>query len=97
MTGAAAWERAALTIGALWATYNERKSYQRLYVSGSSESMCAPLVNVNHFLFVPVKCETNSGQCPPVCSSWNWHTRNVGTLILCTNVTGSRASATAGL
>src|SRR6266566_2460064 len=86
-----------IPIAALWATYNERKSYQRLYVSGSSESMCAPLVNVNHFLFVPVKCETNAGQCPPVCSSSNWHAMNVGTLILCTNVTGSSASAIDGL
>ena len=31
-------------------------SYQRSNVSGSSESTCAPLVNVNHFSLVPVKC-----------------------------------------
>jgi hypothetical protein len=28
----------------------------RSSVAGSSESMCAPFVKVNHFLLVPVKC-----------------------------------------
>src|SRR5437899_8151709 len=97
MTAAAARVSTWLAIGALWATYSSRKSYQRLYVSGSSESMCAPLVNVNHFLDVPVKCATSSGQCPPVCSSCDWQAMNVGTLILWTEVTGSSWSANDGL
>src|SRR5437763_14503888 len=59
--------------------------------------MWAPFVNVNHLWLAPVKCWTRSGQWPPVCSSSHWQTRNVGTLILLTNVTGSRGSATDGL
>jgi hypothetical protein len=62
MTGAAARVIAAFWIGAWRATYSCRKSYQRLYVSGSSESMCAPLVNVNHFCVVPVNLRTSSAQ-----------------------------------
>src|SRR3989442_14560480 len=94
MTGAAALVASWLAIGALLATYKLRKSYQRLYVSGSSESMCAPVVNVNHFLSVPVKCLTSSAQCPPVCSSCHWHAMNVGTLIFGTDVTGFSGGAT---
>src|ERR1700761_2350791 len=97
MTGAAAWMTAESTIGAWWATNSSRKSYQRSNVSGSSESTWAPLVNVNHFCLVAVKCWTRSGQGPPVCSSSHWQAMNVGTLILFTNVTGSSASATDGL
>ena len=59
--------------------------------------MCAPLVNVNHFCVVPVKCWARSGQCPPVCSSSHWQAMNTGTLILLTKVTGSSGSATAAL
>lgn len=44
------------------ATNNDRKSYQRTKVAGSSESMCVPLVNVNHFRRVPVKREASAGQ-----------------------------------
>ena len=58
--------------------------------------MCAPLVKVNHFLSVPVKCETSAGQWPPVCSSCHWQAMNTGTLILWTNVIGSSGSATSG-
>jgi hypothetical protein len=59
--------------------------------------MCAPLVNVNHFWVVPVNLRTSSGQWPPVCSSCHWQAKNVGTLILCTKVTGSSGSAITGL
>ncbi len=59
--------------------------------------MWAPLVKVNHFLVVPVKCSARSAQCPPVCSSSHWQAMKVGTLILLTNVTGSSRFATAGL
>src|SRR5690349_951882 len=96
MTGAAAWIVAELIAGACWATYSSRKSYQRLKVSGSSESTWVPFVNVNHFLLVPVKCSARSGQWPPVCSSVHWQAMNVGTLILLTNLTGDTGSATAG-
>ena len=58
--------------------------------------MWAPLVNVNHLRSVPVKCSARSAQCPPVCSSSHWQAMNVGTSMLCTNVTGSKGSATAG-
>ena len=40
--------------------------------------MWVPLVNVNHFVFVPVKREASVGQWPPVCSSVNWQAMNVG-------------------
>src|SRR4051794_30121311 len=96
MTGDAAAITAALRAGAWWATYSERKSYQRANVAGSSESTWTPLVKVNHFLLVPVKCDASIGQCPPVCSSSHWQARNTGTLILCTKVSGSSASATDG-
>src|SRR3954451_12783167 len=96
MTGAAAWIAAAFSIGGLCATYNWRKSYQRLKVVGSSESTCAPLVNVNHLRVVPVNCRTSVGQWPPVCSSCHWHAMKVGTLILLTKVIGSSGSATFG-
>src|SRR6476661_9580634 len=84
------------TVGLRRATYSSRKSNQRLKVAGSSESVCTPLVNVNHLRLVPVKCEARSGQWPPVCSSVNWQARNTGTLILWTNVTGASGSATLG-
>ena len=61
MTGAAARGIADFTIGASRATNSWRKSYQRLNVSGSSESMCAPLVNVNHFWVVPVNLPDELG------------------------------------
>ena len=44
---------AEFNIGAWWATNNSRKSYHRSKVAGSSESMWAPLVKVNHFLLRP--------------------------------------------
>src|SRR5215469_15861474 len=59
--------------------------------------MCGPLVNVNHFLIEGEKCLTRLAQWPPVCSSSHWQAMNVGTLMLCTNVTGSSGSATTGL
>ncbi len=62
MTGAAAWMIAEFCRGACFATNSDRKSYQRLNVAGSSESMCAPLVNVNHFWLVPVNFRTSSAQ-----------------------------------
>ena len=55
-----------------------------------------PLVNVNHFLSVPVKCSASVGQWPPVCSSVNWQAMNIGTLILLTKVIGDSGSATFG-
>ena len=78
------------------ATYSSMKSYQRVKVAGSSESMCAPFVNVNHLCRVPVKCSARSGQCPPVCSSVNWQARNTGAFTLFTNVTGARGSTSDG-
>ena len=57
--------------------------------------MWAPLVKVNHFCVVPVKCRTSSGHCPPVCSSSHWQARKTGTVILCTKVTGSSGLAVA--
>ncbi len=78
------------------ATYSLRKSYQRLKVAGASESTWVPLVNVNHFLLVPVKFFASVGQWPPVCSSVHWQAMNVGTLILLTKVTGESGSATDG-
>ena len=56
-----------------------------------------PLVNVNHFLSVPVKRAASVGQWPPVCSSVHWQAMKVGTLILSTNVIGDSGSATLGL
>ena len=53
MTGAAARMTAESTIGAWCATNNSRKSYHRLKVDGSRESMWAPLVKVNHFWLRP--------------------------------------------
>src|SRR3954470_24666094 len=97
MTGAAAFISAELVIGACCATYSSRKSYQRLNVSGSSESTCVPFVYVNHFFEVPVMCSASVGQWPPVCSSVHWQAMYVGTLILSTNVTGASGSATFGL
>ena len=73
------------------------KSYQRLKVSGSSESMWVPLVKVNHFLSVPVMCAASVGQWPPVCSSVHWQAMKVGTSILWTKVIGASGSATFGL
>src|SRR3954469_14854698 len=96
MTGLAAWMVAEFVAGACCATYSCRKSYQRLNVSGSSESTWVPFVNVNHFLLVPLKCSARSGQWPPVCSSVHWQAMNVGTLILSTNFTGESGSATDG-
>src|SRR5689334_25015250 len=93
--GASAF-KAGDSLGACLATYSSRKSYQRVKVAGSSESMCAPFVNVNHLRLVPVKCETSSGQWPPVCSSSNWHAMYTGDLIFFTNVTGASGSATLG-
>ena len=83
-------------IGACCATYSCRKSYQRLKVSGSSESTWVPFVNVNHLRLVPLKCSARSGQWPPVCSSVHWQAMNVGTSILLTNVIGDTGSATDG-
>src|ERR1700722_17838993 len=97
MTGAAARITAEFTIGARCATKSSRKSYHRSKVAESSESMWAQLVKVNHFLVVPVKCETSCGQCPPVCSSSHWQAMKTGTLILLTKVSGSKGFATAGL
>src|SRR3954462_4568948 len=96
MTGAAARIVAELTIGACRATYSWRKSYQRLKVSGPSESTCVPLVNVNHLRSVPVKRGASVGQGPPVGSSVHWQAMYVGTLILSTKVTGASGSATFG-
>ncbi len=76
--------------------YSSMKSNQRLNVAGSSESVCTPLVNVNHLRSVPVKCDTSAGQWPPVCSSVHWQARNVGTPILSTKVIGASGSATFG-
>ena len=39
----------------------------------------------------------DSGKWPPVCSSWNWPTRNVGTLILLTQAPGERSSYRLGV
>src|SRR6185295_19828831 len=97
MTGAAAWISAEFVIGACWATYSSRKSYQRLKVSGSSESTWVPLVNVNHFRLVPVMCSARVGQWPPVCSSVHWQAMYTGTWILWTKVIGDSGSATFGL
>ncbi len=72
------------------------KSYQRLNVSGSSESVWTPLVNVNHLRFVPVNSSTIAGQWPPVCSSVHWQARKTGTSILWTNLIGDSGSATFG-
>src|SRR3954462_3922130 len=94
MTGAAACILAAFTIGAWRATYSSRKSYQRLNVSGASESTWVPLVNVNHLREVPMKCSARVGQGPPVCSSVHWQAMYVGTAILLTNVAGASGSAT---
>src|SRR3954469_13661555 len=87
----------AFAIGACLATYSWRKSYQRLKVSGSSESTWVPFVNVNHLRRVPVRCSASVGQWPRVCSSVHWHAMYVGTLILWTNVTGASGSAALGL
>ncbi len=65
-------------------------------VAGSSESMWAPLVKVNHFCRVPLKCSARSGQWPPVCSSVHWQAMKVGTSIFLTKVTGESGSATFG-
>src|SRR4051812_32096226 len=97
MTGAPACIAAACVIGACCATYSIRKSYQRLNVSGSSESTCVPFVNVNHFFDVPVMFSASVGQWPPVCSSVHWQAMYVGTLIFFTNVIGDSGSATLGL
>src|SRR3954465_9828428 len=86
----------AESCGLCLATYSSRKSYQRLKVAGSSESMCAPFVNVNHLRLVPLKCSARSAQGPPVCSSVHWQARNEGTSILCTKVIGESGSATLG-
>ena len=86
----------AESVGVCRATYSLRKSYQRLNVAGSSESVWTPFVNVNHLWVVPVKCDTRSGQCPPVCSSVNWQAMYTGTLILLTNLIGLVGSAIAG-
>jgi hypothetical protein len=67
-----------------------------LNVAGASESMWVPLVNVNHFRRVPVKCSARSGQWPPVCSSVNWQARKTGDRIWSTKVIGARGSATFG-
>src|SRR3954447_7209644 len=96
MTGEPACIAAACVIGDCLATYSIRKSYQRLNVSGSSESTWVPFVNVNHLRFVPVKCSARVGQWPPVCSSVNWQAMYVGTVILFTNVIGASGSATLG-
>src|SRR5215216_8212416 len=96
MTGPAACMTAARSIGACFATKSFRKSYQRLKVSGASESTCVPFVNVNHLRLVPVKFLASVGQWPPVCSSVHWQAMNVGALILLTNVTGESGSATDG-
>src|SRR3954465_11770850 len=96
MTGAAACILAAFMIGAWRATYSSRKSYQRLNVSGSSESTWVPLVNVNHLRRAPLKCSARVGQGPPVRSSVHWAATYGGTLIFLTNVIGARGSATAG-
>src|SRR3954452_6788944 len=96
MAGAAARIAAERVIGASCATYSSRKSYQRLNASGASESTWVPLVNVNHFLLVPLKFSARVGQWPPVCSSVHWQAMNVGTLILLTNLTGESGSATDG-
>ena len=63
------------SLGATRATYSSRKSYHRVNVAGSSESIWAPFVNVNHLRSVPVKCWARSAQWPPVCSSVHWHAR----------------------
>src|SRR6476660_199571 len=97
ITGLAAWIAADFVIGALWATYSCKKSYQRLNVVGSSESTWVPLVKVNHFRLVPVMCSARVGQCPPVCSSVHWQAMNTGTWILWTKVIGDSGSATFGL
>src|SRR5437764_15404592 len=97
MSGPAAWTTADFVLGASCATYSSRKSYQRLNVSGSSESTCVPFVNVNHLGEVPRKCSARSGQWPPVCSSVHWQAMNTGTLIFLTNVIGANGSATDGL
>ena len=55
-----------------------------------------PLVKVNHFFWVPVKCSARVGQCPPVCSSVHWQAMKVGTSILSTKVIGETGSATLG-
>ena len=55
-----------------------------------------PLVNVNHFRFVPVKREASAGQWPPVCSSVHWQARNTGTSIRLTKVIGDSGSTTLG-
>src|SRR6266550_7450049 len=78
------------------ATYSSRKSNQRLKVSGSSESMCRPLVKVNHLRLVLVKRSARFGQWAPVCSSLNWQAMKTGTLILLTNVAGESGFATLG-
>src|SRR3954451_21393011 len=94
MAGAAARIAGERVIGASCATYSSRKSYQRLNVSGSSESTCVPLVNVNHLRDVPRKGSARAGQWPPVCSSVHWQARYVGTVIFLTNVMGASGSAT---
>src|SRR5947209_4000193 len=96
MIGASSLTTFAFLFGACCATYSCRKSYQRLKVCGSIASTCAPLVKVNHFLLVPVKCCAKLAQCPPVCSSCHWQARKTGTLIFLTKVSGSSASATEG-
>src|SRR4051795_12100900 len=97
MSGPPAWTTADFVMGACCATYSSRKSYQRLNVSGSSESTCVPFVNVNHFFDVPLMCSASVGQWPPVCSSVHWQAMYVGTLILSTNVIGESGSATFSL
>src|SRR3954468_7330695 len=64
-TGASDFKSGEST-GARFATYSVRKSNQRVKVAGSSESMCVPLVNVNHLRCVPVKRLASVGQWPPV-------------------------------
>ena len=65
-------------------------------MAGASESMCVPLVNVNHARSVPVNREASRGQWPPVCSSVHWQARNVGAAIRWTNRAGASGSATFG-
>jgi hypothetical protein len=64
---------------------------------GLRESTWTPFCSVIQTLRFRASRPRASAKCPPVCSSWNCPTRNVGTRMRDIHVSGERSSKSAGV
>ena len=70
---------------------------QRVIVDGPSESACTPFWTEIQTLGLCLRYGSASAKWPPVCSSLNWPTRNVGTLSRLSHGPGARWAMTLAL